>query len=247
MILPAINVPAQGDLALAQRQARLAPVLLELSRAELVWPMLIHRDDPSLRTELIHIMADYEVDPKVLFERLKAETDRSVRRALILALGGFALERIPPPLRTDLKVLLLSWYSSDPDPGTHSAIDWTLRQRWSAAGELNAIDRGLCGPEVPADRDWFINSSGQTFAIVRGPVSFRMGTVPGSDPYAGGDEPPQERLIARSFAIATREVSLAEFRLFLKENPDLAPVFDRRGVRMRIPSDDCAVGGADLV
>ena len=107
---------------------------------------------------------------------------------------------------------------------------------------MNAIDRGLCGPEVPSDRDWFINSSGQTFAIVRGPVSFRMGTVPGSDPYAGGDEPPQDRTISRSFAIATREVSLAEFRLFLKDNPDLLPVFDRPGVRMRIPSDDCAVG-----
>jgi len=242
VILPAISVPAQGDLALAQRQARLAPDLLEFSRTELVWPMLIHRDDPSLRTELIHIMADYEVDPQVLFERLKAETNRSVRRALILALGGFAPERIPPPLRADLKVLLLSWYSSDPDPGTHSAIDWAVRQGWSAAGELNAIDRGLCGPEVPSDRDWFINSSGQTFAIVRGPVAFRMGTVPGSDPYAGGDEAPEDRTITRSFAIATREVSLADFRRFLKDNPDLLPVFDRPSVRMRIPSDDCAVG-----
>ncbi len=242
VILPAINVPAQGDLALAQRQARLAVDLLEFSRAELVWPLLIHRDDPSLKTELIHIMADYEADPKVLFERLKAETNRSVRRALILALGGFAAERIPPLLLADMKVLLLSWFSSDPDPGTHSAIDWTLRQGWNAGGELNAIDRGPCGPEVPSDRNWFINSSGQTFAIVRGPVSFRMGTVPGSDPYAGGDEPPADRTINRSFAIATREVSLADFRPFLKDNPDLLPIFDRPGVRMRIPSDDCAVG-----
>jgi serine/threonine protein kinase/formylglycine-generating enzyme required for sulfatase activity len=242
VILPVINVPAQGDVALAQRQARLAPDLLEFSRAELVWPMLVHRDDPSLRTELIRITADYEVDPKVLFERLKVETNRSARRALILALGGFELERIPPPLRADMKAVLVSWYQSDPDPGTHSAIDWILRQRWNAAGELNAIDRGLCGPEVPSDRNWFINSSGQTFAIVRGPVSFRMGTVPGSDPYAGGDEAPQERTIARSFAIATREVSLADFRPFFKDNPDLVAVFNRPGVRMRIPSDDCAVG-----
>ena len=179
MILPAINLPAQGDLALAQRQARLAVVLLEFSRAELVWPMLIHRDDPSLRTELIHIMPDYEVDPKVLFERLKAETNRSVRQALILALGGFAPEPSHRRCGADLKILLLSGYSSDPDPGIHSAIDWSLRQVWSAAGELNAIDRGLCGTAVPSDRNWFINPSGQTFAIVRGPVSFRMGTVRG--------------------------------------------------------------------
>ena len=50
-----------------------APDLLEFSRAELVWPMLMHRADPSLRTELIHIMADYDVDPRVLIERLKVE------------------------------------------------------------------------------------------------------------------------------------------------------------------------------
>jgi serine/threonine protein kinase/formylglycine-generating enzyme required for sulfatase activity len=241
-ILPLISVPAQGDLARAERQARLAPDLCEFSRTELVWPMLIDRDDPSLRTEVVHIMADYEVDPKLLCERLKVESNRGVRRALILALGGFAPERIAPALRGDLKVLLLSWYSSDPDPGIHSAIDWTLRQGWNAASELSAIDRGLCSPEVPSERDWFINASGQTFAIVRGPVSFRMGTVPGTDRYAGGDERPADRTITRSFAIATREVSLADFRLFIKEAADIAPVFDRPGVRMRIPSDDCAVG-----
>jgi serine/threonine protein kinase len=88
-ILPLISVPAQGDLARAERQARLAPVLCEFSRAELVWPMLTHRDDPSLRTEVVHIMGDYEVDPNLLCERLKVESNRGVRRALILALGGF--------------------------------------------------------------------------------------------------------------------------------------------------------------
>ena len=30
--------------------------LLEFARPELVWPMLVHRDDPSLRTELIHLL-----------------------------------------------------------------------------------------------------------------------------------------------------------------------------------------------
>ena len=95
---------------------------------------------------------------------------------------------------------------------------------------------------MPSDRNWFINSSAQTFAIIRGPVSFRMGTVPGSDPYAGGDEAPADRSITRSFAIATREVSLADLRLFIKDHPDLIPIFDSPMVRMRIPSDDCAVG-----
>src|SRR5262249_40445709 len=61
-ILPLINAPAQGNLALAERQARLVVALFELSRPELVWPMLIHHDEPSLRTELIHLLADYGID-----------------------------------------------------------------------------------------------------------------------------------------------------------------------------------------
>jgi serine/threonine protein kinase len=145
VVLPTVQVPAQRDLALAERQARLTPVLLEFARPELIWPMLIHRADPTLSTELIHILADYEVDPKILIERVKLETDRSVRRALILALGGFAPDRILPPVRADLKVLLLSWYRSDPDSGIHGAIDWVLRQGWKAGDELDAIDRGLSG------------------------------------------------------------------------------------------------------
>ena len=47
MILPKVHVPAQRDLGLVERQARLAPTLLEFARPELVWPMLIHRDDPN--------------------------------------------------------------------------------------------------------------------------------------------------------------------------------------------------------
>jgi serine/threonine protein kinase/formylglycine-generating enzyme required for sulfatase activity len=242
VVLPLVQAPAQRGLALAERQARLVPALLEFSRADRVWPVLIHRDDPSLSTELIHILADYDVDPKALIERLGRESNPSVRRTLILALGGFAPDRMPSALRADLKVLLLSWYRADPDSGIHSAIDWVLRQRWKDGDELNAIDRELRGSEIPSDRNWLVSASGQTFAIVRGPVSFRMGTLPGSDPYAGGDEVPRDRTINRSFAIATREVTLAEYRLFLKDNPDLAPVFERPSVRMRIPSDDCALG-----
>ena len=204
--------------------------------------MLVHRDDPSLRTEVIHILPRYGIDPAPLIERLRSERDTGVRRALIVCLGGYAPGAIPAPLRGGLKALLLSWYGSDPDAGIHGAIDWVMRRRWDDGAALDAIDRGLRGPRIPADRGWFINPSGQTFAIFRGPVSFRMGTVPGTDPYAGGDEAPHERTINRSFAIGTREVTLGEFRLFLKENPDLRSVWDLPGVRMRLPSDDCAVG-----
>ncbi|MGC8638955.1 MAG: SUMF1/EgtB/PvdO family nonheme iron enzyme [Isosphaeraceae bacterium] len=245
VLLPALNVPAQHDLILAERQARQAAALFVLGRPELLWPLLAHRDDPSLRTELIHVLPDYRLDPAILIERLKVEGDLSARRALILSLGGFEPESIPSVPRAELKSLLVSWYGSDPDPGIHGAIDWVLRRRWAADGELDALEPGLRSQSPLPGRNWWISPSGQTFAIIRGPVSFRMGTVPGSDPDAGGDEPPQDRIIDRSFAIATREVTLAEYRFFIKDNPGLrlqSVVFDTPGVRMRIPNDACAVG-----
>ena len=61
--------------------------------------------------------------------------------------------------------------------------------------------------------------------LVRGPVSFRMGSpadevgrVPASD---SPDEPLQQVRIVRSFAIASKEVTVAQFRRFLEANPDV--------------------------
>ena len=242
VILPSIQPLAQGDLRLAERQSRLAPALLALARPDLVWPMLAHHEDPTLRTEVIQLLPAYGIDPAPLVDRLRSERDAGMRRALILCLGGFAPGAIPSSVRADLRALFVSWYGSDPDVGIHGAIDWVLRRRWGDGVALDDIDRGLRGPTIPTDRGWYVGPSGQTFAIVRGPVSFRMGTVPGSDPHAGGDESLHEKTIGRSFAIGTKEVSLAEFRQVIGENPELRAILDWPGARMRLPPDECAAG-----
>jgi serine/threonine protein kinase/formylglycine-generating enzyme required for sulfatase activity len=241
-IRPSIDPPAQRDIKRAEHQARLAPALLALAHPELVWPMFVRRDDPSLRTEVVRLLPEYDIDPAPLIDRLRAERDPYTRRALILSLGRFAPEAIPSQARGELKALLLAWYGADPDPGVHGAIDWVVRRCWGDGGALEGIERGLRSPKISADRNWYINPWGQTFAIFRGPVTFLMGTPPGSDRHAGGDEAPQEKTIDRSFAIGMRELTLAEYRQFFGDNPDLLAVLSWPGVRMRIPSDDCALG-----
>jgi serine/threonine protein kinase/formylglycine-generating enzyme required for sulfatase activity len=242
VIVPLIQPLAHRDLRLAERQSRLAPALLALARPDLVWPMLAHREDPTLRTEVIHLLPGYGIDPTPLVDRLRSERDPGMRRALIVCLGGFAPEAIPPTARAELRALLRSWYGSDPDAGIHGAIDWVLRIRWGDGGALDDMDRGLRSPTVSTDRGWYVNPSGHTFALVRGPVTFRMGTVPGSDPHAGGDESLHEKTIGRSFAIGMKEISLADFRQIIGENPDLRAILDWPGARMRLPTDDCAAG-----
>ena len=78
------------------------------------------------------------------------------------------------------------------------------------------------GPDPAADRGWFVNSEGQTLTIVRGPA-----------PVPNG----------RSFAVATREVTLAEYRRFLRDQPDPAPPLDDPEFRRLIRSDNAPVVG----
>ena len=42
------------------------------------------------------------------------------------------------------------------------------------------------------ERRWFVNSQGQTFAVIEGPVEFRMGSPP-NEPDRDADETPHRR------------------------------------------------------
>jgi formylglycine-generating enzyme required for sulfatase activity len=133
---------------------------------------------------------------------------------------------------------LLDWYRNDPDAGIHSAIDWLLRHgrrgerlrilNWQQAGALTRIDRELAGSSAE-QRGWYVTREGQTFAMVRGPVQFRMGAPsdePGRKPGPDSpDEPLRRVTIPRSFAIGAKEVTVAEFQRFLDAYPDLKAAF----------------------
>ncbi len=74
------------------------------------------------------------------------------------------------------------------------------------------------------DRRWYVNGQGQTFAVIDGPVEFRMGSPPTDEPErAGGDndQPPRRMGIPRRFAIAAKEVTVEQFQRFLKTNSHL--------------------------
>jgi hypothetical protein len=149
-------------------------------------------------------------------------------------------------------------YRTHPDAGMHGALDWLLRRRWKwpdvwafdaecaararaaqvvralpdavplgPLGPLGAMRRAL-PPRGPTDSDWFVNGEGQTFAVVRGPVEFTMGT-PTNEPQRYGSEVQHRKRIPRTFAIATREVTVAEYNRSLSApqpfNP-YAPVPD---------------------
>ena len=90
-----LDEPARFDDALARRQGQMATALVRLGRADRVWPLLKHADDPGVRTELIHDLAKFGVDPREVIARLKVEPEVSARRALVLALGEYPADQSP--------------------------------------------------------------------------------------------------------------------------------------------------------
>ena len=214
----------------ARRQANAAVALLLLGRPEGVWPLLRYNErssageDPRRRTYLIHHFATGGIEARQLVEQFTAgKHDVSVRRALLLGLGGY-FQEVPtarPALAKELN--LLACYRDDPDAGVHAAAEWLLRA-WGYNDELQEADAALAAASkgrAARDRGWYVTQkNGHTLTVVRGPVSFLMGS-PGYEPDRGGTERQHRRNIGRSFAIGTKEVTVAQFQACDHELKDL--------------------------
>jgi formylglycine-generating enzyme required for sulfatase activity/serine/threonine protein kinase len=241
--------PVEERDRLASRQGTAAATLLHLKEPEPVWPLLRHSPDPTVRSYVLERVGSRSVDARLLVERLEVEKDVSARRALIVALGEFAAKELPAAVRQPLVKKLLGWYREAPDAGVHGAIDWLLRHGkegpvnrpldWGCAKELERIDKELAGKPDAQARDhkpdaqarqatWFVNSQGQTFTLIRGPVEFRMGSPLWEPERIAANEKPHRRIIPRSYAIMTRPVTVAQWQRFLKDRADVPKDFLKR-------------------
>jgi eukaryotic-like serine/threonine-protein kinase len=213
------DAPREVRVALAKRQANAGAALAAMGRGEKVWPLLAHRPDPTVRSYLIERLGPGGAEVRALLAHLGPDEEVSVRRAVLLSLGQFGPERLSPALREELTPRLRALYRDDPDPGVHGAAGWLLRQ-WGQAAALADFDRGLAAGRSEGGRRWFVTREGQTMVVVPPPGEVWVGK--------GEDRRPQR--VDRPFAIAAREVTVAEFRRFRPEyEPD----------RKLAPADDC--------
>jgi formylglycine-generating enzyme required for sulfatase activity len=211
----------------ARQQALAAVSLLHLGQPDPVWPLFRHSPDPEARAQLIWRAGLFGVAPGHLVLRLEQEPDVSTRRALILTLGEFTADQLPEDVRGPLIARLLQWYRDDPDAGIHGAIDWLLRHgaegpdprplAWRRASDLQTVNTRLRSRDPDPRRHWYVNGQGQTLVVIPGPVEFRMGS-PLSEAGRDDDETPHRRRIERSFAIASKLVTVEEFRRFQKDH-----------------------------
>jgi serine/threonine protein kinase/formylglycine-generating enzyme required for sulfatase activity len=156
------------------------------------------------------------VPQQQLMDAVLFHPETSMRRALILALGTYGSVGLSPGEREPLIGKLLDRYENDPDAGIHGAAEWALRQ-WGHQAKLKATDARLRGKDR-GDRRWYLNSQGQTFVLIEGPVTFPMGS-PTDESGRGSDETLHRRTIPRRFVIAAKEVSNEQFQHFLQVLP----------------------------
>ena len=211
------DAPLDAKIALAKRQAGIAVALMIMGRSDNVWPLLQHQPDPTLQSYLLERLGPGGVDAGQLIARLDHESDAAIKRAILLSLGQFGLDRLSPDQRTIQTPRLLKLYRDDPDPGIHGAVAWLLR-RWGIDEKVLQFDRALTTGNVEGPRRWYVNRQGQTLMLI-GPATFSMGEAAER----------HQRRIDRTYAIAASEVSVAQFQRFRKEHEfddKLAPTGD---------------------
>jgi serine/threonine protein kinase/formylglycine-generating enzyme required for sulfatase activity len=236
-----------------RRRALAVIALTRLGRADVLGPALKRSTEPGVRAFIIRELSRYGFDPAVLIEQLRAETDAGVRAAFVLALGGYERQKLSPASWQQARPILLDWYAKDPDPGIKSAVGWLLGTRWGEQAACAAIDRepSVQDPDPTGQRGWFVNKQGQRFSIIHGPQKFRMGLAAPSHPSAREDAEakvavPHEREVPRSFAIATTEVTVAQFNEFLEANKQTLPKGAAFYPRVS-PDPNCPRHGVDWI
>jgi formylglycine-generating enzyme required for sulfatase activity len=134
---------------------------------------------------------------------------------------------LSPAERERLTVKLLDLYRNDPDSGIHGAAAWTLRQ-WGLQAKLQAVDAESMKSKARGDRRWFVNSQRQTFAVIEGPVEFRMGSPSTEPDRIAENEMSHRRTIPSRYALAVQEVTVEQFERFLKECPKIRHSYTER-------------------
>ncbi len=257
--LPA-DLPSSDDKreTLAKRQANAAVAFLRMNQPTKVWPLLKHSPDPRLRSYLIDRLSPLGADAGAIVKQLDMESDLTIRRALVLSLGEYGETELTPDARNALLPKLQQMHRTASDPGLHAACEWLLR-RWKQEAWLTKINEAWAKDKEQREKrledigkvlakekektppQWYVNTQGQTFVVIPGPVEFTMGS-PLTEKDRAGSETQHQKRIGRTFALATTAVTKEQFLRFQPKYIEL--VCGSAGQwMMRYPEPTCPIGG----
>src|SRR5262249_13606406 len=148
--------------------------------------------------------------------------------------GEFSEKAWPLGERSVLVNKVQEFYRTADDPGLHAAAEWLLRQwqqedwlrqtneTWAKDKEqrekrLQNIKHVLAKDKEKAPPQWYVTGQGQTMVVIPGPVEFMMGSPP-TEEGRFDDESQHRKRIGRTFALASKPVTVAQFLRFHKDH-----------------------------
>ena len=186
-------------------KARLAILALHLKATPLAETMCQLDSDPTQRTLFIDEFSKWHGDLSALADLLASCDHGPLRSAVALAVGNVpAADFTDEEVKSKWVQMLSKWYRTHSDTSTHSAAGWALRQ-WKVEP-----------PEIPPSKphvvngNWFVNTVGMTMLKIPVGTFIRKD----SDPKRAID---QEVTLTRSFVLASREVTRAQFQQFIDD------------------------------
>lgn len=157
--LPSEDASTEESIDLGQRRANAAVAMLKMGQFEKVQPTFQWTSDPEALTQFVVRNKPREIPVETLIDALDKvfvappnQYPKDTKYGLLLAIGEYAPEEIPPAKRVELVSKLADWYAHDPSSSIHGAAGWLLRH----LGE-DAISRSIDQTVVPYEsgREWY--------------------------------------------------------------------------------------------
>ncbi len=197
----------ESRLQQVDRRRNAAVALMLLEHADLIWPLLGTSANGTLRTQLMLTMRSFGVPLETLLSGEESVRDPIVRQAIWQSLA----DGESAPSEHDRQLLserILARWPHVTDQAERAGIQW-LAQRCGLSDALRAA-----APKTPpTGSNWSVNSQGQEFVEIRGPVEFVMGS-PEGEPRRDSNERQHRRRIDRSFTVGVHEVTAEQFHRF---------------------------------
>ncbi len=203
------------DERLATRKFNACVALASVGEPEALWSRLKHRPDPRVRALLIRGLGSSGLSASFLIERLTtADLDPVERQALLLSFAETDTSAIPARARAVVGDFALRLYDDDPHAAVASAAELLLK-RWGRPPRPRADGDARTGARIGrrGSPGRLAGPNGHDFAVLQPPLEFRMGS-PEFEKGRSSNETLHFRRIDRTIAVATKEVTLEQYRKF---------------------------------
>lgn len=203
----------QREFDRAQRESRLrtatrlAIVALSFGDTSLAEELARLQTDPWPRTLLIRTLGEWNCELSDWAKALESVDEPHLRSALCLGIGSIPNHEAAREWGRVWK----KWYVEHPDAATHSASRWAMQAWKIPVPDIAAL--GVSASE-PQQRDWYHTRPG--VVLVRIPA----GEFSRIDPGVKGAQR-QTVHLEREFWASDREISVEQYRQFLKDSASL--------------------------